>query len=291
MNSPYPPPKERVATHCVCCGSRALDRSPAVLMPFVSHRVFGWAPVEITAAWGLRTLKTGTSYAICNSLQCRDCGHLFLDIRFDEQEMARLYEGYREEAYTALREHYEPGYRERNQGLNAGVGFLPEVEAFLAPHLPRRPRVLDWGGDTGINTPFKDSNSLLHIYDISGKGGLVAGAQAVGRGAALAQEYDLLVCSQVLEHVPYPGDVLQDLVQAMRPGTLLYVEVPQEQLMRGSDPLQNKHHWHEHINFFSERSLDVLLGNHGLRVVASQQLPVIGGGAASHVFQFACRLV
>jgi hypothetical protein len=67
--------------------------------------------------------------------------------------------------------------------------------------------------------------------------------------------------------------------------------VPQEQLMRGPDPLPKKLHWHEHINFFSERSLGVLLGNHGLRVVASQQLPVIGGGAASHVFQFACRLV
>ena len=117
------------------------------------------------------------------------------------------------------------------------------------------------------------------------------GAQAVGRDAALAQEYDLVACCQVLEHVPYPADVLRDLVQAMRPGTLLYVEVPQEQLMRGPDPLPKKHHWHEHINFFSERSLAALLANCGLKVVASQQLPVTGGGAATHVFQFACRLV
>ena len=32
---------------CLCCDSRIIKSSPAVLMPFVSHRIFGYAPIEI----------------------------------------------------------------------------------------------------------------------------------------------------------------------------------------------------------------------------------------------------
>lgn len=257
-------------------------------MPFIAHRVFNWAPVEITSEWGLRTLKTGTSYAICNSIQCRDCSHLFLDIRFDEQEMTRLYHEYREEAYTALREHYEPGYRKRNLLLNTGVPYLADIEAFLAPHLPHTPRVLDWGGDTGANTPFKHSNKLLHIYDISNKGIVIPHAQKVCRATAFSQEYDLVVCSNVLEHVPYPVDLVKDLIHAMGPETLLYIEVPFEDVMLRPDPLQAKRHWHEHINFYSALSMTTLLRNCGLEVMDQKLLNATAGGASSWILQFAC---
>jgi hypothetical protein len=64
-------------------------------MPFVAHRVFGWEPVEITEDWGLKTINNGMAYSVRNSLLCDNCGHLFLDIRFNESEMNSLYEGYR----------------------------------------------------------------------------------------------------------------------------------------------------------------------------------------------------
>lgn len=287
----FPPPHERVARHCVCCASAELDRSPAVLMPFVAHRAFGWTPVEITEDWGLRSLRTGMAYTVCNSVQCRACGHLFLDIRFDDAEMSALYSGYREQAYTALREHYEPGYAARNVGLNAGVGHLAQIERFLAPHLALPPRVLDWGGDTGKNAPFKDHNALLHIYDISNKSELIDGAVAVSREQAFAQRYDLVVCSNVLEHIPYPSDMVFDMIKAMRPDTLLYIEVPQEELVRANAGapglLRHKRHWHEHINFYSEQSLRTLVGHCGLQVV---DFNVQTLGDSHHLYQIACRL-
>lgn len=291
-SSIFPLTKERVARRCVCCGSTDLKKSPAVLMPFVAHRTFGWAPVEITPAWGLKTLATGMAYTVCNSVQCRQCSHLFLDIRFDDTEMAALYDGYREPAYTALREHYEPGYAERNTGLVAGVPFLADIEAFLAPHLALPPRVLDWGGDTGANTPFKDANSLLHIYDISNKTGLVAGARQVGREEAAAHTYDLVVCSNVLEHIPYPSELLADVIGAMSADTVLYVEVPHEQLVReGSGSLvEQKKHWHEHINFYTEQSMRTLLGNCGLDIIDLAFLHKTDGKVHYHVFQIAARL-
>lgn len=303
MNSPamqsaiFPPHKERIASRCVCCGSTTLHKSPAVLMPFVAHRTFGWAPVEITEDWGLKTLRPGMAYTVCNSIQCGRCSHLFLDLRFDDAEMGALYKGYREAEYTALREHYEPGYAARNATLVAGVPFLPEIEAFLAPHLRHPPRVLDWGGDTGENTPFKHANALLHIYDISAKDTpLVPGARQVGRDEAMAQQYDLVVCSNVLEHVPYPSELIHDMRQAMRPDTVLYIEVPHEGLVRNAGAaapaglqLQKKH-WHEHINFYTEASMRTLLENCGLAIIGLQFLHKADGENQYYVFQIACKL-
>ena len=96
--------RERVAKTCVCCVNSSLNKSPAIVMPFVAHRAFGWAPVTIDDSWGLKTIKSGTAYTVCNTLFCPDCGFLFLDMRFSEEELAGLYDGYRNAEYTDLRE-------------------------------------------------------------------------------------------------------------------------------------------------------------------------------------------
>src|SRR5437016_2710182 len=88
---------ERIASRCICCDGDQLAKSPAILMPFIAKRVFGWEPVEIMDDWGLRDIKSGMAYPLCNSVQCASCGVLFLDIRFSDSEMATLYSGYRGE--------------------------------------------------------------------------------------------------------------------------------------------------------------------------------------------------
>ena len=138
--------RERIATQCVCCGSKTLKSSSAILMPFVAHRVFGWKPVQINDSWGLKTIRNGTAYSICNSLFCSDCSFLFLDIRFSDAELNALYDGYRNQQYTELRETYEPGYKLRNDSLNAGVSYITEIEMFLTPHLSFPVSIRDRGG-------------------------------------------------------------------------------------------------------------------------------------------------
>lgn len=281
----------KIAKECVCCGGARLDRAPAVLMPFVAYRVFGWQPVEITADWGLRDLKPGHAYPICSSLLCRDCGFLFLDMRFDDDEMTSLYAGYRDDAYRDARERFEPGYAARNDLLEAGASYMGDIEKFLAPHLPARPRVLDWGGDTGVNTPFRGRAALHHVYEISDKP-LVAGAARVRREDLGRERYDLVVLSQVLEHVPQPRDLLGEIATILRPDTLLYVELPFEGVMRShaADTLAHKHHWHEHINFFSETALDRLHELCGLHIVARNVREVAVGGRSPHIFSILSRL-
>ena len=283
----------KIARRCVCCDGARLARSPAVLAPFIAHRVFGWEPVEITAGWGLRDIRQGSAYSVCNTLECADCGLLFLDMRFDDDEMSALYAGYRGPDYTAMRDRYEPGYAERNKHYEAGSPYIPSVEAFLAPHLPARPRVLDHGGDTGLNTPFRGRAERHHVYEISGHR-TVEGARSVSLEEARAERFDLVVSMQVLEHVPQPIEPLREMAACMSANTLLYVEVPREDIVRtsvaGVANAPRKRHWHEHINFFTEAALDALLGREGLRVVARDSSPVVAGGREVFVQRVLARL-
>lgn len=284
----------KISRHCVACAGREIDRSPAILMPFVAARIFGWEPVDVTAEWGMRDLKPGTAYPVCASLMCRDCGMLFLDMRFDGEEMGALYDDYRGEAYTRQRDRFEPGYAARNAILLDGSHYLDTVEAFLATHVQARPRVLDWGGDTGINTPFRRTAALHHVFDISSRP-VIDGAVSVGLADIAHQAYDLIVFSNVLEHVSHPREAMAEIAAAMSPQTTLYVELPHEDVVRLVDTpaerLSRKRHWHEHINFFTAEALDALFAGVGLRTVERITHPISAGGKESHVFSIVARTV
>jgi hypothetical protein len=271
-----------IATRCIACDEPRLERQPAVLMPFVAQRALLWQACEITADWGLTSVPSGHALPLCSTLHCPACGMLFCDLRFDDAEMARLYEGYRGAAYSTERERFEPGYASRNASLVAGDAHIGAVEAFLRPWLPAQPAILDWGGDSGINTPLRAVARLHQVLEISGKETL-PGVVAVDEVAARRERYDLVVLSNVLEHLPDPLALLQRVATLLATGTKLYVEVPFEALMRGAESdataWTRKRHWHEHVNFFSPRSLRRLLERAGLHAFDERliELPASGG--------------
>lgn len=281
----------RVAAQCVCCSSTDIISSPAILMPFVAHRALGWIPIKIDESWGLKTIRSGYAYSVCRSLYCNDCRLLFMDIRFSDREMMALYRDYRGDDYTALRDFYEPGYKLRNEFLALGNNYINLIEEFVDPYICSPISILDWGGDTGKNTPFKNKAEKIHVFDISGRE-LAAGGTSISREMAFSGNYTLIVCSNVLEHVPFPAEVLSEISKAMKKNTVLYLEVPFEEVMRNPEvklPYAKKH-WHEHINFFSENSLIELARRVGLEIIQLRALKVVTGGNFSHVFQVACRL-
>ena len=285
--------REPIASACICCASTNLNRSPAVLMPFVAYRAFGHQPVEITGDWGLRDLRQGMAYSLCNSLQCQDCGVLFLDYRFTDQQMAALYQNYRDATYNAQRIHFEPGYANVAAHYQQRADYITEVEAWLERYLPPEPRVLDWGGDTGINSPFLGRAAPLHVYDISGVD-VLPGATRIGAEHLKRQHYDLVVCSEVLEHVPFPFEFLQQLSPVLDSDTLLYLEVPHEALIREHPDNRQlaplKRHWHEHINFYTEDAVRCMLKRLGLEVVECLHLPVDIGWTKSEVLGVLAKL-
>lgn len=291
MSKKFKIKKSRIADSCLCCGSRDISSSPAVLMPFIADRVFNWKPIKIDDSWGLSTINNGYAYSICNTLSCDTCDFLFCDIRFTDEEMSRLYANYREESYTKQRDFYEPGYADRNLSLNEGQEYTKEVERFLKRHLELPCAVLDWGGDTGKNTPFKKQNSTLDIYDISEKD-VISGAKRVTKEYAYEQKYDLIVCSNVFEHVSYPSDLLEEIIPCMNPNSVLYIEVPFENIMINNDKKRylKKKHWHEHINFYSEKSLELLIENFDLEIIELNKLKANDVANNSFLFQVACKL-
>jgi hypothetical protein len=281
-----------LAEQCICCGSRDLAASPAVLMPFVAKRVLGHDPVEVTENWGLRDLRRGTAYTLCNSLQCRECGTLFLDYRFTDEQMAALYSGYRDAAYTLQRDRYEAGYANTMAVDYAHRhAYIAGVEDWLAPRLPACPRVLDWGGGDGTNTPFLGKGTI-HVHDISGVP-VVAGAEQVELGLLDQCDYDVVTCCQVLEHAPSPLDLVGEIALRLSQRTLLYIEVPHEQLMREHpgtrDLAKLKRHWHEHVNFFTETGLRRLLDRAGLQLVDVHYLPINNGVRMGEVIGLLAR--
>ena len=283
----------KIAKRCVACDGAHLSANPAVLVPFIGLRVFGWNVAAVDESWQLRDVPKGNALSVCNSMACHACGMLFLDMRFDDEEMASLYAGYRSESYTAMRARFEPDYAPRNALLLGGHAYLAVVEQFIEPHLSSAPRVLDWGGDAGLNTPFRGRAAIHHIYDISGQP-VMEGAISVDLGVARETAYDLVVLSNVLEHVPSPRTMLRSISAVMNTQTALYIEVPHEDTMRKwerpEDRLVRKRHWHEHINFFSAEALDSLIAQAGLRTIERKSHVVSVAGRDAHVFSIIAKL-
>ena len=280
-----------LAYECPCCGSQRLSRTPAVLMPFVAHRAMDWRPTVIDASWGLATVPSGMAYSRVTTMQCAVCDVVFLDLRFGDREMRALYADYRGDAYTSLRDSYEPGYAERNEQFEAESPVLAETEHFLAPLLPASPAVLDWGGDSGINMPFRNCACLRDVYDISSVATL-PGVRARQRDELDVECYDLIALSHVLEHVPDPAALLADAATVLRSDSVLYVEVPHEVIMREGDVHTaggRKRHWHEHINFFTPEGLRLITERVGLQVIAIESFAA-SGLAAGAVIRLAAKL-
>jgi SAM-dependent methyltransferase len=247
------------ANECPCCGEVNFKKTSAILMPFLSKRIFGYDYVCIDESWNLYNFENTKAITLCHSLQCNNCEFLFCDLRFDDEEMSNLYNDYRGESYVQLRDFYEPGYRIKNEIINQGINYKSKIESFLSNFGDYR-IILDWGGDDGINTPVFQANDL-YIYDISNKK-VLPNFTLLEKQDLKNYSYDLIVCSNVLEHVSYPRELLQDIRNYMSKDTVLYIEIPCEKLIMKKEIIDKneiKRHWHEHINFYSENSIKELL--------------------------------
>lgn len=279
---------------CLCCNSKNVSKSPAIIMPFITHRIFGYEITSIDNSWNLHNFPTGICLSQCFSSQCQDCGFLFLDMRFDDEEMSNLYQDYRGEDYSIIRDKFEPGYLEKNKQIESGIKYKHDIELFLSD-LAEYKTILDWGGDDGINTPSFDADRVF-IYDISGKK-VLPNFQSIESDELNSNDYDLVICSNVLEHVSYPQEILSEIVSVMNKETILYIEVPYEKIMADSfdskNIFSNKRHWHEHINFYSQKSLEELLDKCGLKIVKQKIHSDSINTSVSNVsklFMIACKL-
>jgi 2-polyprenyl-3-methyl-5-hydroxy-6-metoxy-1,4-benzoquinol methylase len=115
---------------------------------------------------------------------------------------------------------------------------------------------------------------------------------------------DLVINSNVLEHAGFPRLLLQDIVKAVPPGGLVYLELPRESpfgvarisrrvaqlgIVALTRPVLARHVlrpaslylMHEHINYFSERSLATLMRFGGCGVIGTGSYRIDAGAGNS----------
>jgi len=101
------------------------------------------------------------------------------------------------------------------------------------------------------------------------------GADVAARLAAQGQHADLLVANNVLAHAPALADFVQGLATLLAPAGVLSIEVPHVLTMlrdRQFDTI-----YHEHVFYFSARTLQSVLQSVGLAIFDVQTLPTHGG--------------
>jgi SAM-dependent methyltransferase len=150
---------------------------------------------------------------------------------------------------TAERSDNEAKYRSRNPVVRRLTErFLRRVVDLVATDRPRR--VLEVGcGEGMVISRIASRHPGIHVDGLELDAGALARARArcpdvpLIRGDACALpvrsgSYDLVVCLEVLEHLPDPAPALEELLRVTRRGCLL--SVPHEPFFRLGNLLRGK---------------------------------------------------
>jgi SAM-dependent methyltransferase len=262
---------------CVICEAAVRRVKRALVAPFVAERIWNRKPfcVDLVA--------------------CDHCGFMFYNPRLDGEDLRNLYSGYRSEEYQLMRFATEPWYTKSfNEDLASAKSYegrRAKIAPILRQHIGQRKvsRVLDHGGDHGDLVLGLIEGAEPFVYDIS-RVAPTPGVTAIDEPGEC--KADLIINSNVLEHVGFPRDLVVEILRAAPDGGLVFLEVPCEfatgfsRIIRRiaqigiiglRHPFLAKYLFqpaalymmHEHINYFTENTLKELMLRCGGTVLAS----------------------
>ena len=269
----------KLVEHCVICGARITGKRLAQFAPFIAHRVFDYpiCRVQFGSEWLFPPLLT-------NMAKCDQCNFIFSQLRFDDDEMGRIYRDYRGPEYTSVRDQFEPGYAQINPLIGNSETEVSVRQAAMHDFFKdvvdpaTISSVLDYGGDKGQHIPHMFAGARRYVYDISNID-TVEGVEVVNNLNRM-ERVDFVIISNVLEHVPYPGDLMRDIKKVCGRNTILFLDVPLEMPDEADTPIEAAPGvFHEHINYFTTRSLEVLARTHGFRPLKAATIPLDLGWA------------
>ena len=265
---------------CPTCGGAISLCKPALVSPFLARRIWTRDPFEIAL------------------MKCTECGLFFFNPRLEPDEEARLYSGYRGPEYLSIRHYFEPWYTQRFNASITGAEFLElrktKVREILQQRVSTKQtcRILDFGGAQGELVLNLIPGAEPYVYDVSGVESLDGVRACATLDDCRNQNFDLIICSNVLEHLGSPRTVVEQMRQVASPHTLLWVDVPHESpcglTLVGRRLLQTAilsvmrprvalslarpgalYLMHEHVNFFGEQALRSTLAPAGWTVTES----------------------
>ena len=233
--------------YCRSCDSKNCTFTPAIISPFITERMFGMKPQTTTSLYGI---PNQVNYFPCKTITCKNCGFVGINILFDDDEMYKLYMNYRDEKYNKVRLVYEPNYKW--DAFDIRHAYVDDVsQPFIKENISDIDTLIDFGGYDGLNTP--NIGKHRHVYDICNVESKVPITDTLFK-------CDLMTCMHVLEHVPDPNKIIEEMKGFSK---YYYFEVPKEKI-------ENKEFWHEHINCFTMESFSTLLSKH-FKIIAKKE--------------------
>jgi hypothetical protein len=265
---------------CVICGAAIRNGRSAVVAPFLAKRIWN---------------RSAFAAQLAN---CESCGLEFFNPRLEPEDEKRLYFRYRTEEYQRMRYATEPWYTEKfNESLSSDAAWQnrkrrlePIVRELFASK--KIETVLDFGGSRGELATLLFPKAKRFVYDISEVETVPGVIPLHSEEECRQHQFDLIVTSNLLEHVGFPRQLMQPITAIASPGTLVFHEVPFE-VSGGFMTMAKRmaqlavlgisrptvaaslmkpgglHVMHEHVNYFSPKSLDALMQQTGWKVLAS----------------------
>jgi SAM-dependent methyltransferase len=205
---------------------------------------------------------------------CESCHAVTPSHEWTYEDLLGLYRDYRLKSYNSERIAVEPSYA----AIASLVGSHPEeirirnlaVDRFIGASGVEisGERVIDYGGGDGRFLPaiVLDRYRSIEIFDASDAPihGSVDVARVRRTGMPQLDAYDLLMCMHVLEHVGNPRAFVVEALRYLRPGGLLYIEVPLELTPERRDLFRTRVMdvpiaIHEHINSYDRTTVSTMI--------------------------------
>lgn len=190
---------------------------------------------------------------------CNDCGFIFLNPRFTDDEIKLKYEVLSKSESERKRHLLSPPVKKEKRAKR--------IFSLLSKYMgDGEVEILDYGGGSGYYLiPFVEKGYRCFLMDYV-KYELPSGVHYIGREIDELDEnrkFDAILLLHVLEHVVNPLTLVKKLSVHLKESGLLYIEVPLgawREWKNLKEPLT-------HINFFSEESLYKLVRLADLKVI------------------------
>ena len=206
----------------------------------------------------------GSDSVDLDSLLCRSCGFMTYAPRPAETDVDAKYR------FLQKTEKRIGGRKPGRKARRIERGRAARIYSAVAPLLgKKRFSVLDVGGGDGkLLLPFLERGHECELVDYNVEP--LEGVRKVGDtldDLDTDREYDVIICSHVLEHLAEPASTVNEMKKRLADGGMIYGEVPLG-VWKGigipHDPVT-------HVNFFTVHSFGRLFSRQSLDLVALEQ--------------------
>lgn len=251
--------------------------------------------------WG-NDLRNFRTFLQC----CAVCHGITPCHEYSYEDLLGLYKDYRQDSYNKERSSLEPGYRRIAEKVGSDQLELKVRNSAVESFLQRNAacftggRMIDYGGSDGrFIPPFAlEHFDAIDILDASEASihSSVENSKVKKIAETNPQNYAFVTCMHVLEHVGNPRAFIVDVLRLLRPGGLIYIEVPLELnltmreacLQRVIDPTIEIH---EHINKYDRTSIRALIDSiEGVEMIDDEEGVIDLGWCRGLVGRFLARM-